>query len=62
MWGRIKKIVNGGITYVYTHRDYEAADSDTDWYGTRVVTDGDNKDIKTRRGSPLNYATDDWND
>lgn len=62
MWGRIEKKVSGDTTYLYMHKLYEAADDDEDWYGIRIVTDGDDKEIKIKRGSFSNYLTENWND
>ena len=61
-WGRIETVVDGTTTYVYKHRRYLAADDDTDWYATRIVTDGNNNSIKNKRGSFANYDTEDWGD
>jgi hypothetical protein len=57
-YGRTEVIVSGTTTYVYKHVDHNASNSATDWDATRIVDDGSNSSIVSKKGCFANYATE----
>ncbi len=56
--GRTEIVVSGTTTYIYYNENINAENTDEDWYATRIVTAGDNKSIKARKGCFNNYSTE----
>jgi ABC-type transport system involved in cytochrome bd biosynthesis fused ATPase/permease subunit len=56
--GRIETIEDGTTTYVYKHKNHDAANADEDWDATRIITTGSNLSIVNRKGCFANYATE----
>jgi hypothetical protein len=57
-YGRIEVKVSGATTYIYRHKDFNAADDSEDWDAIRIVTAGSDKSIVIRKGNFSNYLTE----
>jgi hypothetical protein len=57
-WGRVVIIIDGTTTYIYKHKEFNAADTDTDWVAIRKTVDSGRTDFTFRNGCLDNYDSE----